>query len=70
MRRYQLLIDGIGLACLYILKKVEIWSGDTDPYMTDWRQGNIELLKLLRSRSGALVTQSIMFIFTNCFDIS
>ena len=38
-----------GLECLYILEKVEIWSGDTDASLTDWltdRHQNIELLSL------------------------
>ena len=34
-----------GLECLYILEKVEIWSGDTDASLTD-RHQNIELLSL------------------------
>ena len=32
-----------GLVCLYILEKVEIWSGDTDASLTH-RQQNIGLL--------------------------
>ena len=35
----------IGLVCLYILKKVEIWLGVTDPSHTH-RQQNIVLLSL------------------------
>ena len=38
-----------GLECLYILEKVEIWSGDTDASLTDWltdRHQNIGLLSL------------------------
>ena len=34
-----------GLVCLYILEKVEIWSGVTDAWHTD-RHQNIELLSL------------------------
>ena len=52
----------LGLVCLYILKQVEIWWGYTDASLdTDWitdRQGKIKLLKLLRSRDGAL-TQKV-----------
>ena len=43
--------------CLYIMKKVEIWLVDTNAFSLTDRQGKIVLLKLLRSRSGALVTQ-------------
>ena len=35
------------LVCLYILEKVEIWSGATDASQTD-RQQNIELLSLYK----------------------
>ena len=45
---------------LYI-EKVEIWSGVTDLKQTN-RQGKIEQLKLLRSTSGALVTQYVTFL--------
>ena len=44
----------IGLVYLHIVKKWRI--GQMLPILTD-RQGKIVLLKLLRSRSGALVTQ-------------
>ena len=37
---------------------MEIWSDDTNPSQTD-RQGKIGLLKLLRSRSGAPLTQYV-----------
>ena len=50
--QYKLVLLGIrwyrvskGLVCLYILEKVEIWSGVTDPWHTD-RQQNIVLLSL------------------------
>ena len=50
--KYMLVLLGIkwhrvskGLVCLYILEKVEIWSGDTDAWHT-YRQQNIELLSL------------------------
>ena len=50
--KYMLVLLGIkwhrvskGLVCLYILEKVEIWSGDTDVWHT-YRQQNIELLSL------------------------
>ena len=48
--QYKLVLLGIrwymvskGLVCLYILEKVEIWSGDTDAWQTH-RQQNIGLL--------------------------
>ena len=50
--QYKLVLIGIrwyrvseGLVCLYILEKVEIWSGVTDAWQTD-RHQNIELLSL------------------------
>ena len=45
--QYKLVLLGIrwytyrvskGLICLYILEKVEIWSGDTDASLTDNRR--------------------------------
>ena len=53
---YSWYLVSIGLACLYILRKVEIWWVDTDASLTHYAQGKIGLLKLLRRRSGALVT--------------
>ena len=46
---------------------MDIWSGVTDASLTD-RQGKIVLLKLLRQRSGALITQIVirrMFIISS-----
>ncbi len=45
-----------GLVCLYILEKVEIWSGDTDAWHTD-RQQNIGLLSFSTVSSLSWVTQ-------------
>ena len=36
------------LVCLYILEKVEIWSGDTDASHLTHRQQNIGLLSLYK----------------------
>ena len=45
-----------GLVCLYILEKVEIWSGDTDASLTH-RQQNIVLLSFSPVSSLSWVTQ-------------
>ena len=36
-----------GHSCLYILYKVEIWTGVTDAWLTDWQLWKIELLSSL-----------------------
>ena len=51
--------DSKRLVCLYILEKVEIWSGDTDAWHTH-RQQNIGLLSLYPVKSLSWVTQCIM----------
>ena len=38
-----------GLVCLYILEKVEIWSGDTDAWQTDWQTSEDRATQLLSS---------------------
>ena len=43
-----------GHACLYILNKVEIWTGVTDAWLTHWLT---DFERLIKYKSGALVTQ-------------
>ena len=38
-----------GLECLYILEKVEIWSGDTDAWHTDWQTSEYSATQLVSS---------------------
>ena len=38
-----------GLVCLYILEKVEIWSGDTDAWHTDWQTSEYRATQLVSS---------------------
>ena len=51
-----------GHSCLYILHKVEIWTGVTDASLTDWLTDWLTTLKdratqlLIKYKSGALVT--------------
>ena len=54
--QYKLVLLGIrwcmvskGLVCLYILEKVEIWSGDTDASLTDWQTIEDSATQLLYS---------------------
>ena len=52
----------IGHLCLYILNKVEIWTGVTDAWLTDWLIHSQTLKDratqlLIKYKSGALVTQ-------------
>ena len=61
--QYKLVLLGIrwymvskGLVCLYILEKVEIWSGVTDAWQTD-RQQKIGLLSFSTVSSLSWVTQ-------------
>ena len=49
--------NSIGLVCLYIMKKLRFVRVTPMPHSLTDRQGKIVLLKLLKSRSGALVTQ-------------
>ena len=54
-----------GLVCLYILEKVEIWSGDTDAWHTDsltHRQQNIELLSLYKISCSSWVTECKLYL--------
>ena len=37
------------LVCLYILEKVEIWSGDTDAWLTHWQTTEDRATQLLSS---------------------
>ena len=50
-----------GHLCLYILHKVEIWTGVTDAWLTDslthWQTLKDRATQLLKKYSGALVTQ-------------
>ena len=48
-----------GHLCLYILHKVEIWSGVTDALLTTLKVRATRLL--LKHESGALVTQNLRF---------
>ena len=50
--------------CLYILQKVEIWTGVTDAWLTDWLTDSQTLKDratqlLIKYQSGALLTHSI-----------
>ena len=48
-----------GHLCLYILHKVEIWTGVTDAWLTDWQTTLKDRATqlLIKYKSGALVTQ-------------
>ena len=48
---------------LYIMQKVEIFSGVTDPWQTDTLRGKCRANQLQRSRSGALVPRSHIRIY-------
>ena len=47
--------------CLYLLHKVEIWTGVTYAWLTDWlwKIGLLSTQLLLKYKSGALVTQCV-----------
>ena len=64
--RQQWFILGSGqcrvFICLYMTKKVEIWSGVTNASQTDRQTLKDRATQLLRSRSGALITQPILGI--------
>ena len=51
-----------GHLCLYILHKVEIWTGVTDAWLTDWQTTLKDRATqlLIKYKSGALVTQYIL----------
>ena len=49
----------IVLVCLKILRKVDIWSDDTNPWLTNSQTLKDRATQLLRSRSGAFVTQYV-----------
>ena len=51
-----------GHSCLYILHKVEIWTGVTDAWLTDWQTTLKDRATqlLIKYKSGALVTQLIL----------
>ena len=54
---YCLILGGKGLFCLYVLKKVEIWSGVTD---VNWQTDkNIELFSLSKVQSLSWVSDSV-----------
>ena len=48
-----------GHLCLYILHKVEIWTGVTDAWLTDSQSKDSATQLLTKYKSGALVTQLI-----------
>ena len=50
-----------GHSCLYILQKVEIWTGVTDAWLTDWQTTLKDRATqlLIKYKSGALVTHYI-----------
>ena len=48
-----------GHLCLYILHKVEIWTGVTDAWQTDSHLKDRATQLLIKYKSGALVTQFI-----------
>ena len=54
-----------GHSCLYILQKLEIWTGVTDAWLTTLKDRATQLL--IKYKSGALVTQFHVFIdWQNC----
>ena len=49
-----------GHSCLYVLHKVEIWTGVTDAWLTDWQTLKDRATQPLKKyKSGALVTQKV-----------
>ena len=54
-----------GHSCLYILHKVEIWTGVTDAWLTDWQTTLKDRATqlLIKYKSGALVTQQLCIKF-------
>ena len=53
-----------GHLCLYILHKVEIWTGVTDAWLTTLKDRATQLL--IKYKSGALVTQYLMESSPGC----
>ena len=53
-----------GLVCLYILEKVEIWSGDTDASQTDRQTSEYSATQLVSSIKHKL-SHAILLLLNN-----